>query len=98
MEEIPGGAVTPQPAPHTHTRSMRRSAINPLPSVPQGPADVSDRPAPPGHLWAECSLMEVEQVVRVAGPPTPSPSLEGTYRIPVSIQRGTNQALLDSGC
>jgi len=42
--------------------------------------------------------MEVGQLVRVAGPPVASPDLEGTYRIPVCIQGGTHQALMDTGC
>ncbi|KAK0145666.1 hypothetical protein N1851_015447 [Merluccius polli] len=42
--------------------------------------------------------MDVGQVVRVAGPPTPPYGPGEAYRIPVRIQRGTYQALLDSGC
>ena len=42
--------------------------------------------------------MEVGQVVRVAGRLSPPPGPEGAYRIPVRVQRGTHQALLDSGC
>ena len=85
----------------------------PLPP-PQGPAYASGRPAPrgapqtpgldcwrcgqPSHFRRECPLMEVGQLVRVAGPPVASPDLEGTYRIPVCIQGGTHQALMDTGC
>ncbi|XP_059210478.1 uncharacterized protein LOC131989303 [Centropristis striata] len=42
--------------------------------------------------------MEVGQVVRVVGPPAPSPGLGGTYSVPVRIQGGTHQAMVDSGC
>lgn len=40
----------------------------------------------PGHFRRECLLMEVGHVIRVAGPPTLSPGLGGTYRVPVRIQ------------
>ena len=42
--------------------------------------------------------MEVGQVVRVTGAPSPPHGPGEAYRIPVMIQRGTHQALLDSGC
>ncbi|XP_077951734.1 uncharacterized protein LOC144389807 [Gasterosteus aculeatus] len=42
--------------------------------------------------------MEVGQTVRVAGPPAPSPSLGATYSVPVRIQGGIHQAMVDSGC
>ncbi|KAK0133311.1 hypothetical protein N1851_031171 [Merluccius polli] len=42
--------------------------------------------------------MEVGQVVRVTGAPIPPYGPGEAYRIPVRIQRGTYQALLDSGC
>ena len=42
--------------------------------------------------------MEVGQVVRVAGSPTPSPGPGGTYSVPVRIQGGVHQAMVDSGC
>ena len=42
--------------------------------------------------------MEVGQVVRVIGAPSPPHGPGEAYRIPVRIQRGTHQALLDSGC
>uniref|UniRef100_A0AAQ4Q9F2 Gypsy retrotransposon integrase-like protein 1 n=1 Tax=Gasterosteus aculeatus aculeatus TaxID=481459 RepID=A0AAQ4Q9F2_GASAC len=42
--------------------------------------------------------MEVGQTVRVAGPPAPSPGLGATYGVPVRIQGGIHQAMVDSGC
>nr|XP_043887672.1 uncharacterized protein LOC122773229 [Solea senegalensis]XP_043891582.1 uncharacterized protein LOC122775615 [Solea senegalensis] len=87
-----------------------RSSNYPLPSFPQGPAYVSDHLAPrgapqtpgqvcwrcgqPGHIRAECPLMEVGQVVRVAGPPAPSPGSEGTYRIPTDASNSGLGAVL----
>lgn len=41
---------------------------------------------------------EVGQLVRVAGLLASSPGPEGMYRIPVCIQGGTHQALLDTDC
>ncbi|KAK0146087.1 hypothetical protein N1851_014658 [Merluccius polli] len=49
----------------------------------------------PGHFRRECPMMEV---VRVTGAPSPPHGPGEAYRIPVRIQRGTHQALLDSGC
>ena len=46
----------------------------------------------------ECPLMEVGQVIRVVGPPAPSPGPGGTYSVPVRIQGVTHQAMVDSGC
>ena len=43
-------------------------------------------------------MMEVGQVVHVAGAPSPPHAPGEAYSIPVRIQRGTYQALLDSGC
>ncbi|KAK0144358.1 hypothetical protein N1851_017284 [Merluccius polli] len=37
-----------------------------------------------GHFRGECPLMEVGQVIRVVGPPAPSPGPGGTYSVPVS--------------
>ncbi|KAK0132024.1 hypothetical protein N1851_033174 [Merluccius polli] len=42
--------------------------------------------------------MEVGQVVRVTGAPSPPHGPGEAYLIPVRIQRGAHQALLDSGC
>ena len=52
----------------------------------------------PGHHRRDCPMMEVGQVVRVTGAPIPPYGPGEAYRIPVRIQRGTYQALLDSGC
>ena len=43
-------------------------------------------------------MMEEGQVVRVTSAPSPPHSPGEAYGIPVRIQRGTYQALLDSGC
>ncbi|KAK0148263.1 hypothetical protein N1851_011803 [Merluccius polli] len=52
----------------------------------------------PGQFRRECPMMEVGQVVRVTGAPSPPHGPGEAYRIPVRIQRGAHQALLDSGC
>ena len=43
-------------------------------------------------------MIEVGQVVRVTGAPSPLHGPGEAYRIPVRIRRGTYQVLLDSGC
>ena len=43
-------------------------------------------------------MMEVGKVVRVTGAPSPPHGPGEAYHIPVRIQRGTHQALFDSGC
>ena len=48
--------------------------------------------------WSLLALMEVGQVVHVTGAPSPPHGPGEAYRIPVRIQRGTHQVLLDSGC
>ncbi|XP_035291770.1 uncharacterized protein LOC118237310 isoform X2 [Anguilla anguilla] len=50
--------------------------------APQTPGPGCWRCGQPGHLRRECPLMEVEQVVRVVGPPTSSPDPDGAYCIP----------------
>ena len=42
--------------------------------------------------------MEVGQVVQVADPPTPSTGPGGTYSVPVRIQGGIHQAMVDLDC
>ena len=37
-------------------------------------------------------------MIRVVGPPAPSPGPGETYSVPVRIQGGTHQAMVDSGC
>ena len=41
--------------------------------------------------------MEVGQGIPVAGPATPSIGVGGTYSVPVRIQGGIRQAMVDSG-
>ena len=41
--------------------------------------------------------MEAGQLVRVAGAPTPSPSPGWTYSVPIRIQWGIHQAMVDLG-
>ncbi|KAM9766884.1 uncharacterized protein ACNS7B_017333 [Menidia menidia] len=66
--------------------------------VPQAAGLACWRCGRPGHFRRECPLMEVGQVIRVVGPPAPSPGPRGTYSVPVRIQGGTHQAMVDSGC
>ncbi|KAJ8352031.1 hypothetical protein SKAU_G00235070 [Synaphobranchus kaupii] len=50
---------------------------------------------PPGHLRRDCPLMEVGQVVRVVGPPTSAPDLDGAYCIPTDASdRGLGAVLM----
>ena len=66
--------------------------------VPQAAGQECWRCGQLGHFRGECPLMEVGQVIRVVGPPAPSPGPGGTYSVPVRIQVGTHQAMVDSGC
>jgi len=50
-----------------------------------------------GHKQSECPVMEVGQVVQVAAASVSAPVPDGRYQIPVKLQGGTHQALLDSG-
>ncbi|XP_061582743.1 zinc finger protein 213-like [Cololabis saira] len=62
---------------------------HPVPPAPADPAGAPQTPGQgcwrcgqPGHIRRECPLMEVGQVIRVAGPPASSPDSGGTYRVP----------------
>jgi len=50
-----------------------------------------------GHHQHKCPVMELGQVVEVAVASASSPGPDGTYQIPVKVQGGIHQALLDSG-
>ncbi|XP_060782398.1 uncharacterized protein LOC132889677 [Neoarius graeffei] len=52
----------------------------------------------PGHLQQQCTIMEVGAVVRIPDAPGAALDRAGVYRISVSIQGDTYQALVDSGC
>ncbi|XP_062418320.1 uncharacterized protein LOC134129059 [Pungitius pungitius] len=99
-------AERPTPAPRRATLppaySPRTAADGGAIPDPQGvsqtPGQACWRCGQPGHLRRDCPLMEVGQVIRVAGAPAPSPGPGATYRVPVSIQGGIRQAMMDSGC
>ncbi|XP_069381335.1 uncharacterized protein [Paralichthys olivaceus] len=111
---IPAQRKRVPPAPPSGTAPPAGLMNERAEAVPRGPAYASGRPAPwgapqtpgqecwrcgqSGHFQRECPLMEVGQLVRVAGPPTSSHGRGETYHIPVCIQVGTHQALLDTGC
>ena len=72
--------------------------VPPPQTVPQTPGQACWRCGQPGHVRRDCPLMEVGQVIRVVGPPAPSPGPGETYRVPVRIQGGAHLAMVDSGC
>ncbi|KAK0137336.1 Zinc finger protein 24 [Merluccius polli] len=82
--------------------SPEQAQESPSPPIPQTGAQTARegcwRCGRPGHLRRDCPMMEVGQVVRVTGAPIPPYGPGEAYRIPVRIQWGTYQALLDSGC
>ncbi|KAK0142845.1 SCAN domain-containing protein 3 [Merluccius polli] len=95
----------PTPLPRARWRggpSQEQTHESPSPPFPQAGDQTARegcwRCGRPGHIRRDCPMMDVGQVVRVAGPPTPPYGPGEAYRIPVRIQRGTYQALLDSGC
>ncbi|XP_044042277.1 translation initiation factor IF-2-like [Siniperca chuatsi] len=85
-----GPPARPSPMPRANPLSS--------PSLSQGPAapvaahDLQGAPRTlgqecwrcgrPGHCRRDCPLMEVGQVIRVAGSPTPSPGPGATYCVP----------------
>ncbi|XP_067306043.1 uncharacterized protein [Pseudorasbora parva] len=52
----------------------------------------------PDHFVDRCPVMEVGMMVRVPDVPQVTPGHAGEYQIPMSIEGGTYQALVDSGC
>ncbi|XP_056271048.1 uncharacterized protein LOC130194181 [Pseudoliparis swirei] len=77
----PGGQGDSARAPARPMRALTQPIPAPvntgtLPNpqvVPQTPGQACWRCRQPGHIRRECPLMEVGQVIRVAGSPTPSP-------------------------
>ncbi|XP_056282619.1 uncharacterized protein LOC130201577 [Pseudoliparis swirei] len=88
----PGGQGDSARAPARPIRALTQPIPAPvntgtLPNpqvVPQTPGQACWRCRQPGHIRRECPLMEVGQVIRVAGSPTPSPGPGATYRVPDS--------------
>ncbi|XP_051815566.1 uncharacterized protein LOC110961245 isoform X1 [Acanthochromis polyacanthus] len=82
----------------SHQAPVAADAASNSRGAPQTSGQECWRCGQPGHTRRECPLREVDQVVRVAGPPAPSPGPGGTYSVPVRIQGGVHQAMVDSGC
>lgn len=51
-----------------------------------------------GHVYRDCLLMKVGQVIHVTSSPTPFLSLRGTYSVLARCSRGILQAMVDSDC
>ena len=74
---------------------LRPFTFQPLWALPSSCSGLHKRQ---GRSAGDAGGMEVSQVVRVTGPPTPSPSPWGTYSVPVRIQGGIHRPMVDSGC
>ncbi|XP_027129966.1 tetratricopeptide repeat protein 9B-like [Larimichthys crocea] len=80
----------PSPAPRTNIPSFSLPPQGPAATgaalspqrVPQAAGQECWRCRQPGHFHRECPLMEVGQVIRVVGPPAPSPGPGETYSVP----------------
>ncbi|KAK0131583.1 hypothetical protein N1851_033759 [Merluccius polli] len=83
-------AGTPQ---RTHGPAATGVALDPQ-RAPQAAGQECWRCGQLRHFRGECPLMEVGQVIRVVGPPAPSPGPGGTYSIPNLIRPG---ALIEAG-
>ncbi|XP_069544006.1 uncharacterized protein [Brachyistius frenatus] len=85
QRQLPG---QPLPSPQSHPLPLVVSPQVPavtgtLPNLQGAPQTLGQecwRCDRPGHCRKECPLLDVGQVIRVAGPPTPSPGPGVTYR------------------
>ncbi|KAM9735597.1 uncharacterized protein ACNS7B_014771 [Menidia menidia] len=99
----PGAPTTARPLPAPRARCSAPPQVQvpaatgaaPHPQgVPQAAGLACWRCGRPGHFRRECPLMEVGQVIRVVGPPAPSPGPRGTYSVPTDASgRGLGAVL-----